>query len=208
MMIEIIMPAGALGPSEHDTELDAMLREIAVAFGEEDEWAEKYGTDYRGKSFSMFRYWWGECVCGAHERNEAWWDSHEHADGCFIWKARAFSAMWGDAWLFRDPRHEAYETAKERFLVEHGVSGCGWRTRCSCGLDDEHDEWLQTNDHDPDCPIVRPNFYWHGDDEVPELEVRWYKFISRDTEMSREVMPEELAHIRAACLAEGEGSDG
>ena len=199
MTVEIVFPAGSFGASEYDTELDAVLREIAVAFGEEGEGAEKYGTNYKGEKFSMFTYYWGECTCGFADEYNEWWRTHGHDESCFWWKSHEFDEKWGDAWMSDDPRRGEYEIAKNEFLVGHGVELLG---HCSCGLLDEYDEWRKAHNCDPDCPVVRPNFHWYGDDEVEELTVRWYKFISRDVEASREVTSEEIVHIRIECLKE------
>jgi len=200
--VEIIVPAGALGPSEYDTELDAVLREIAVAFAEEGEWAEKYGTNYEGKKFRFWRYYWGKCSCGFAEEVVEWWRTHSHDEDCFFWKAREFSEKWGIAWMVGKPRHEEYEAAEKAFLAEHGVSKYGWKAYCSCGLDDEYLEWRKVHNCHPDCPVVRPNFHWFGDDVVAELRVNYYKYISRGTEVSRDVTSEELRYILTECLKE------
>jgi len=207
-MIEVVFPAGSFGADEYDTELDAMLREIAVAFAEEGEWAEKYGTNHQGKAFSMNRYWWGECECGFADRNNEWWRIHSHDEACFYWKGLEFDEKWGDACWLDDPRHGEYEVERDEFLAGHGVSEYGWRGHCDCGLYDEYDEWRKVHNCNPNCPVVRPNFHWFGDDEIAEVEVRWYKFQGRDVEVSREVTSEELAHIREVCFAEKRKSDG
>jgi len=202
MTIEIVFPAGAFGPSEYDTELDAALREIAVAFRYEGEWAEKYGTNYEGKKFSMFRYWWGACECGFADEDNEWWRTHSHDESCFYWKAHEFDEEWGNARWIDDPRHGKYEVARDELLTEHGVELLGWVAHCSCGLRDEYHEWRKAHNCHPDCPAVRPNFHWHGDDEVAELRVDWYKFLGRGVEVSREVTSEELRHILSECLKE------
>ena len=202
MTVEIVFPAGSFGASGYDTELDAMLREIAVAFGGEGEWAEKYGTDYEGKAFSMFRYYWGECECGFSDEYDEWWCTHSHDEDCFSWKAHEFDEEWGNAWCPDNERHEEYVEARDEFLAEHGVELLGWMVHCSCGMMGEYDEWRKVHNCDPNCPAVRPNFHWYGDDEVVEVRVTWYKFLSRDVEVSREVTSEELAHIREVCLKE------
>lgn len=207
-MIEVVFPAGSFGADEYDTELDTVLREIAVAFAREGEWAEKYGTDYEGKAFRFWPFYWGECICGFAEEYNEWRHTHSHDEDCFTWKAHEFAEEWGNAWMFDDLRHEEYEIAQDEFLAEHGVELIGWMAHCDCGLWDEYDEWRKVHNCDPNCPTVRPNFHWFGDDEVPEVEVRWYKFVGRDTELSREVTLEELAHIREVCFAEKEESDG
>ncbi len=201
-MIEVVFSAGSFGADEYDTELDAMLREIAVVFGEEGEWSEKYGTNYEGKKFSMFRFYWGECSCGFAEEYNEWWRTHGHDEACFYWKAYEFREGWGDAWMSDKRRHGEYEEARDEFLDEHDVALSGWLAHCDCGMMDEYHEWCKVHNCDPNCPVVRPNFHWCGDDEVKELKVSIYKYLGRGVETNREVTSEELAHIRKVCLAE------
>jgi hypothetical protein len=60
--LQIIMPAGAFGASEHDDALDSLMRKIAIKYSPdpEDEWAEKYGTNFENESFMMHRFCWCE----------------------------------------------------------------------------------------------------------------------------------------------------
>jgi len=63
--VQIIMPNGALGASESDGFLDTAMRLIGVGFGDPDEWASKYGTNFENEVFLMKTQYWGDCTCGA-----------------------------------------------------------------------------------------------------------------------------------------------
>ena len=55
--IQIVTPKGMFGPAK-DYTLDAILRIIAEEFGQEGEWASKYGTNVDNFTFMMHRYCW------------------------------------------------------------------------------------------------------------------------------------------------------
>lgn len=58
--IKIITPTGMFGASSADDFIDTAMRVIGVGFGDPDEWASKYGTDYENDVFMMHRYCWCE----------------------------------------------------------------------------------------------------------------------------------------------------
>jgi len=68
----VFVPKGALGASQYDTAIDTMLRDIAVYYERDGEWAEKYGTEYENDIFMMHPYCWCEkesCPwCGGEDR--------------------------------------------------------------------------------------------------------------------------------------------
>ena len=61
MRLEICVPMGAFGRNEHDTALDAFLRDFAEKHCDPVmEWGEKYGTDYEDNKVRMHHYCWCE----------------------------------------------------------------------------------------------------------------------------------------------------
>ena len=59
--LKIIVPAGAFGKNEFDTQLDSFLREFSERKSQiEGEWAEKYGIDHESENVVMKRFCWCE----------------------------------------------------------------------------------------------------------------------------------------------------
>jgi hypothetical protein len=77
--VQMIFPSGHLGASSDDDVLDTMLRVIAVAFGKEGDWCEKYGADFENDVFLMKPFCWCEkedgsclwCLNGDHPQFDA-----------------------------------------------------------------------------------------------------------------------------------------
>ena len=66
--VRVIMPAGALGPVEDEPFLDHMLRRLAISTSKDpnQEWAEKYGTDFENETFMINT----ACYC---DKNDCPW---------------------------------------------------------------------------------------------------------------------------------------
>lgn len=70
--IQVILPAGMVGPSEEDSALDKFLRMVGVKYASESEWAEKYGASFENDVFLMHPYCWCDsetcawCIHGDH----------------------------------------------------------------------------------------------------------------------------------------------
>ena len=60
--IQIILHSGALGASKYDDDLDRFLRLFAEMYSpnKDEEWAEKYGTDFENHKVKMYRFCWCE----------------------------------------------------------------------------------------------------------------------------------------------------
>lgn len=57
--IQIIVPKGMFGASEHDNVIDQFLRKFAVKYStEKGEWAEKYGTNFSNEKVIMKPFCW------------------------------------------------------------------------------------------------------------------------------------------------------
>jgi hypothetical protein len=85
--IKIIMPQGALGKYEGETELETLLRKIAVKYSKDryGECAEKYGTEFENDEFMMHRFCWcDEDDCGWCEGNKP----------NFLHKKTGFEVKW------------------------------------------------------------------------------------------------------------------
>lgn len=225
MEIQIILP------ERSQDGLSDALREITAALVARDPdeggyglgGENGYGAAWDSDVFTMRRFYWGECDCGADERDAAWWDGRSHAPNCYISELRA-----SDKGKFReaisaacDARNKhpwcspeadaaqvevdrlsklerAHETAIAKALCKkHGIpwnKGWGSAVHCTCGLTAE----AQAADlgHLPTCSHELPNFRH----KASGFEVRWYKWIGRDNETVGD--PPPLAAMLAECLAD------
>jgi hypothetical protein len=200
MDIEIIVPARAdeTDPLEHGlialTEAIHQLDPDRVAHGFlGGEFG--YGADYENDVFVMRPFYWGDCDCGLGEREEWWNDRNHHAETCY---QIALSKREKEAGLsyIDHGKHEfvsvdgsmSYdETTKIQDGIyadlgsEFGVDPrLGAAIHCTCGYQERWEEYIAVNGHRETCAVILPNFRH----KRTGLEVRWYKWIGRDTEVS------------------------
>lgn len=86
-MIKIIVPQGMFGAVSDEPEIDSLIRKIAVAYSQnhDQEWAEKYGTDFENDAFMMHPYCW----C---EKDSCLWCNGDEPN--FRHKATGFEVHW------------------------------------------------------------------------------------------------------------------
>jgi len=85
--IKVYAPAGAMGKCEYDTALDTMLRKVAEAAGNPEDWNEKYGTLFENDIFRMHPYCW----C---DRDECKWCREVDPSPNFEYKPTGFKVWW------------------------------------------------------------------------------------------------------------------
>jgi hypothetical protein len=154
-----------------------------------------YGIEYDNDVFSMFPFYWGECTCGHEEKADAFWKSNPHAAACYQTGYRAEHERLRSLGLTYDEEHR-------RLTDWAKANGCarapfGEAVYCDCGASERGTAWSVANQHDPVCPIVRPNFVH----KASGVHVRWYKWIGRDMEWSRTVSPREWRRMFDECVA-------
>lgn len=90
--VHIITPPGMFGASADEGLLTTAMRVIGAGFGDPEEWAAKYGTDFENDVFLMKRYCWcekeGECPwctgCGIYQDDcAACKVRHAHLADCY-----------------------------------------------------------------------------------------------------------------------------
>lgn len=145
------------------------------------EWG--YGAEYTSTVFEMHPFWWGDCTCGFEQLECEWLDAHPHADDCYQ----------------SELERRDYQSP-EVLAKEWGIPRLGCFCHCTCGQEQEYVAWHRENAHDPACPEVRPNFR-HFESG---LEVRWYKYIGRDMELSFTPDREEWNRIIGECFSDVE----
>jgi hypothetical protein len=84
--LQIVIAGGA------ETPLDDMLVALTKAIDDRDPdlvahgclgGSHGYGARYENDVFAMRPFYWGDCDCGADEREEEWSKTHRHSDTCY-----------------------------------------------------------------------------------------------------------------------------
>ena len=187
--MDIIVPKGFFGAEDYDSQLDVMLRTIAntASKDSEEEWSQKYGTDFENKVFMMHRFCW----CGKWETCP-WCTSCSCEHSYFVDDKEVTMEEWVKSYAemtksttFGTPEYgKAGEEANKR-RSEKIVKQC---------------ELCQTGGiaapfgGEPGHPA--PNF-WH---KPTGLKVWWYKYIGRSCDLNRPIKQGELEEIQTSCL--------
>lgn len=203
--MEVIMPQGAFGAYEGESDIETALRVIAEAASTDDrEWANKYGTQFENETFMMHPYCWCEsagCLwcdssaCGCPD------DGVEgYLDGVRVpsWY-KASDTILGDWKEYRD----LTDLEKRKRLLERDERLKGFVTErihvC------EHRDLLlsrpRTEGTYYPIPDTAPNFWY----KPSGLKVWWYKYIGRGLEQVGTIDPAELVR---SCLVSLGRSDG
>lgn len=154
---------------------------LSEEIGHHDAQMHGYGHEFENNVFEMHPYYWGTCECG-FERDEIDWDeSHSHAEDCYQSELERRGGWKGDT---------ASQLAKEWGFSEYGCA-----VHCSCTFQQEWQDWRSTNDHEPSCRVVLPNFRH----KVSGFSVHWYKYMGRSQTMSRAIAPNEWRTILREC---------
>jgi hypothetical protein len=144
-----------------------------------------YGYEHQGPVFDMMPESYDDCGCGHDDEATIWLRAHPHATDCY---QKAVAALeYGDG----------YDHQK---LVElaaaWGLPAVGIAVHCTCDREPLLAAWSAEHSHDPKCVVVRPNFRHHASG----IEIRWYKYIGRSMEVSRDVERREWNRIVDECI--------
>lgn len=91
----------------------------------------------------------------------------------------------------------AHDQIYDRLCVEFKLNrefGCA--VHCTCDFEERWAAFCKENCHDPQCPIVRPNFLH----KPSGFQVSWYKYPFRDSYMSEDLSVKEFAKIIDSCI--------
>ncbi|NKY60377.1 hypothetical protein [Nocardia flavorosea] len=179
--LRIVLPA--ISSDKVSTDLRHLTRAIAKVTGEQLAGGlggpDGYGFDYETSVFSMFPFWWGDCLCGWQELSAEWLDAHPHSNTCYQSELERRGA-----WNYRDseydpnlPAHDevdCFEIAREWGLPETGAM-----MHCTCEREPAYQAWERENPHMKTCPEMRPNFLY----KPTGAEVNFYKYIGRGMEI-------------------------
>ena len=121
------------------------------------------------------------CECGYEARESEWFEVETHQPDCFQTEHEALREKHGTL-------PEVPEVALKALCLKHGRSwndGYASAVHCTCEFDDRWKRWKAANDHDLDCPAVRPSFeykpsgFWMRWDEHPILGASMSRALDR-----------------------------
>lgn len=156
-------------------------------------WGIGYGTEFKNGIFEIHSYYWGDCICGYNEKENHWSEENKHEETCyqnlveeelkkFGWK----SDKWG---YLNKPEGTSYQKAdkikdeiRKKYCERFDLSfPAGCAAHCTCSYEERWQEFISKNGHNPECPIVRPNFKHFKSG----IEIRWYKYIGRGMSINK-----------------------
>jgi len=181
-----------------EEELRRLFRACAPCKNEN--WVE-YGLKFKNDVFVIFPYYWGECTCGYQEKEEEWFDTHEHAEKCYqsILKKELDSYDQQHPDEKWEKRRKAHELITKRLCEKMGIvwlDEVSWENYCTCEYREQLDEFFKNNHHHSDCPIVRPNFFY----KPTGYELRWYKYPLRDSYANKALTLEQFKRMIDDCI--------
>ena len=106
-------------PIERDEGFEEELfRLFETIAPERDNLWREYGVEFENDVFSIFPYYWGDCVCGYDEKDAQWQEENEHEPHCY----QSALKKELDEWLEENPEPEAemFNTSFEE--VEVGIT--------------------------------------------------------------------------------------
>ena len=134
--VRIVMPRGMAGACNDDSPLESFLRQLAAKHGTEDEWAEKYGTNFENGTFMMHQFCW----CG---RDDCPWCRENDKAPNFHYKPLGLKVWWykyigRDMEMTGDLTPEQFEKMKADCLggqihETRCQSGNGWKSQKMMG---------------------------------------------------------------------------
>lgn len=159
-----------------------------------------YGHEYKNDVFEMHPYYWGDCECGFDSKDEQWSRDNNHSKDCYQTRRHdsCFEGPdeYGTFWERKEGHGYDECNCDERLCKEMGLSyPAGSAVHCTCTHHQDYIEWRKTNDHDPQCRIVLPNFRHYASG----LEIEWYKYIGRGMESNQDLTRREWNAILDEC---------
>jgi hypothetical protein len=167
-----------------------------------------YGANFENDAFTMRTYYWGDCDCGADEREAEWSAAHKHAPDCYMHKvagdllaAGGTRSSFSDTYIERpkavtyDQWQKTEDATRKKWCKHFGLSyPAGCAIHCTCGHDKLFSAWVNDNGHRPTCALELPNFLH----KRTGMEVRWYKWIGRGMESVG--VPKDVAAVFRECM--------
>lgn len=167
----------------------------------------EYG--YENNIFKIKPYDWdAECDCGFDELVSEWWEGKEHKKNCYQklvdkeltekgWTIDNFGYLKTPKGMSYDEYSKIEDTIREKYCKQFGLSfpgGCA--IHCTCGLNDNFDEWVEDKDHKNSCRLVQPNFLY----KPTGFSIMCYKYFLRDSYMNQNISLDEFKNILKECV--------
>ncbi|MGH7804855.1 MAG: hypothetical protein ACREQJ_10945 [Candidatus Binatia bacterium] len=156
--------------------------------------------DFENEVFAIRPAGGSPCACGYEDRESAWFRIETHEPGCFQAEHEALRERYGT--LFDVP-----ETALKELCLKHGRpwnDGYASAVHCTCDFDERWRRWKASNDHDLDCPVVRPNFEY----KPSGFWIRWDEHPILGASISRALDRTQFKAVVAHCERSLHGTNG
>jgi len=211
-ILEIITPPTASTNIELDlvklTEFLCKKLKLESGFGLGGQYG--YGVDYKNEVFEMRPYYWGDCSCNQVEESF----DEEHQPDCYQtlvdneliekgWKRKKEGYLSAPVKLTYDQIEKIEDVIRKKYCKKFKLTfPAGCAVHCTCVHDKHFDEWYENNKmgrnwHSDNCELELPNFKHLK----TGLEIRWYKWIGRDTEFyPDEVSGKEWKKVFKDCI--------
>lgn len=166
-----------------------------------------YGQEFKNDVFETHRYYWGDCTCGYEEKEAGWGKQNRHRESCYQelvkdelerrgWHRDEGGHIESPEGLLWDEERKIQDEVREKYCKQFELpfpQGCA--VHCTCDHRERWAEFVSQNNHDPECPIVLPNFR-----HLPSgMEVRWYKYIGRGMSVNRVIHRDVWKNIFEEC---------
>lgn len=174
---------------------------------------ETDNMEYVSDLFEMHPYYWGDCTCGFDDKVGEWEETHHHTKDCYQNLVKDYILNNHKDLFYFDKDTDNYRpyviasydkytkvenSVQEKFCKELGLTYPEGRVvHCTCNFDKDYQEWISKNSHYPECPIVRPNFWY----KPMNVRVMWYKHIGLDSYINKELRLKQFLKIIDECIA-------
>lgn len=158
-----------------------------------------YGIDFENDTFTVMPYYWGDCTCGYDDRESEWCENNYHRPECYYVAYKKIAHYYDYSPGKNDDFYEKHlKPLYQKFgLPTEGENWwAGYAAMCNCDYSDRWDEFMKTNGHSKDCPIVKPNFLYKPTD----FEIQWYKYPFRDSYTNQPITLDEFRVIIDSCI--------
>lgn len=161
-----------------------------------------YGNDFANDVFEMFPYYWGDCECSFGELEYQWCQENDHELHCYQVELKQ---RFEDHGLeeFGFPHKMKYEKAEElrekvyqELLTKHNLPRQGRAVHCTCDLENKWQQFIENNQHDPRCGVIRPNFHHFASGVM----IYWYKYIGRSMTINCAISKQQWRQIYDECM--------
>jgi hypothetical protein len=184
----------------------------AIEPNNKDDFGLSYGVRFENETFFTTPYFWGDCQCGFDEKDYKWFEDNKHRDYCYQNKKKEIEKEWAiqtgklkefekdgyfSEYSLSDKDQKLFNNQIKKLCKEMQLtypSGCV--VHCTCDHDKNYNKWRETNNHDPRCPIVMPNFWY----KPMDLTIMWYKYPLRDSYISHQITLKEFKQIIDKCI--------